>query len=83
MSEQHQSVEEEKEMSFVEHLDELRMHLIRMSIAIGIFAVFAFFATELIFKEILLGPLQDHFLTYRKNTIIIRMPLYLIKHVKY
>ncbi len=58
------STNEEKEMSFVEHLDELRIHLIRIVIAIIIGSVFIFFATDVIFKHVIFGPLSADFLTY-------------------
>lgn len=56
---------EEKEMSFVEHLEEMRVHLIRMVISILLSAVFVFFATRSVFKVVIFGPLQEDFLTYR------------------
>ena len=56
---------DEKEMSFVEHLDELRQHLIRSIIAIVAGAIFIFFATKFIFKIILFGPLDANFPTYQ------------------
>lgn len=56
---------EEKEMTFVEHLDELRIHLIRIAIAVVIGAVFMFFATDMIFKYVIFGPLDSDFLTYQ------------------
>lgn len=56
---------EEKEMSFVEHLEELRIHLIRVAISVCISAVFVFFAKEFIFKQVLFGPLNKDFLTYQ------------------
>jgi sec-independent protein translocase protein TatC len=55
---------EAKEMSFVEHLDELRIHLIRIVIALCVSAVFIFFATKAILQHIVFGPLNDNFLTY-------------------
>lgn len=55
----------EKEMSFVEHLDELRLHLIRIVIGICVSAVFIFFATRAIFKYIIFGPLREDFPTYQ------------------
>lgn len=54
-----------KEMSFVEHLDELRIHLIRIVISLCISAVFVFFATKAILKHVVFGPLNEDFLTYR------------------
>lgn len=56
---------EEKEMSFVEHLEELRVHIIRMVISILLAAVFVFFATRSIFQIVIFGPLQKDFLTYQ------------------
>lgn len=56
---------EEKEMSFVEHLEELRLHIIRMVIGILVAAVFMFFATGTLFKHIIFAPLNDNFLTYQ------------------
>lgn len=56
---------EEKEMSFVEHLEELRVHLIRMVISILVAGVFVFFATRSIFKVVIFGPLREDFLTYK------------------
>ncbi|MFK7797314.1 MAG: twin-arginine translocase subunit TatC [Aureispira sp.] len=56
---------EEKEMSFVEHLEELRVHIIRMVISILLTAVFVFFATRSIFQIVIFGPLQKDFLTYQ------------------
>jgi len=51
-------------MSFVEHLEELRTHIIRMVVGIVIGAVFVFFATDAIFKYVIFGPLNPNFLTY-------------------
>ncbi|MGH1335086.1 MAG: twin-arginine translocase subunit TatC [Aureispira sp.] len=56
---------EEKEMSFIEHLEELRVHLIRMVISILLAGVFVFFATRSIFQIVIFGPLREDFLTYR------------------
>lgn len=58
-------IDGEKEMSFVEHLDELRQHIIRSIIAIIACAIFVFFATNFIFKIVLFGPLDPNFLTYQ------------------
>lgn len=56
---------EEKEMSFVEHLEELRIHLIRIAISVCASAVFIFFATKSIFTKVIFGPLNQDFLTYQ------------------
>jgi|LauGreSBDMM110SN_4_FD.fasta_scaffold42517_2 sec-independent protein translocase protein TatC len=56
---------EEREMSFVEHLDELRKHIIRSLIAIVSAAIFMFFLTDIVFKDILFYPLSADFPTYQ------------------
>ena len=57
-------VGKEKEMSFFEHLEELRWHLVRAVVAIVVFAVAVFAAGDPIFKYIIEGPLQRDFITY-------------------
>lgn len=52
------------DMSFLDHLEELRWHLIRSTIAIFIIAVLAFFFKDFIFDQIIFGPRGDFF-TYR------------------
>lgn len=53
------------EMSFLDHLEELRWHLIRSVIAILIVATVAFIFKDFIFDVILFGPKQKDFVTYR------------------
>lgn len=55
---------EEKEMSFLDHLEELRWHLIRSAAAILIIAI-AVFLCEKQVTAILFGPKHEYFLTYR------------------
>ncbi len=57
--------EEEKEMSFWEHLEELRWHLVRSIIAIVILAVVAFLNRNIIFDQIILAPKDSSFVTNR------------------
>ncbi|WP_421874163.1 twin-arginine translocase subunit TatC [Marinoscillum sp.] len=57
-------IEDEIEMTFLDHLEELRWHLIRSLAAIMVFAVAAFFAKTLVFHTILLGPSRVDFWTY-------------------
>src|SRR5690606_37201126 len=52
------------EMSFIDHLDELRKHIFRSIIAIGIGAVVAGIFQKFIIKKILFGPTNDDFPTY-------------------
>jgi sec-independent protein translocase protein TatC len=55
---------EKKEMSFLDHLEELRWLLVRSSFAIVIVAVGAFFFSDFIFETILFGPKDTSFVTY-------------------
>jgi len=54
-----------KEMSFLDHLEELRWLLVRSSVAVLIFATFAFFVSDYIFDVIIFGPKSPDFITYR------------------
>jgi len=58
-------VRKEKEMSFLEHLEELRWHIIRPLGAILVFAVIAFLAKDIVFGQIILGPSRADFWTYQ------------------
>jgi sec-independent protein translocase protein TatC len=53
------------EMTFLEHLEELRWHIIRSVLAIAIFSILAFVFKRIIFDIILLGPSQPDFWTNR------------------
>ena len=53
------------EMSFLDHLEELRWHLVRSVIAIVIVASVAFAMKGFIFDTVLFGPKQMDFPTYR------------------
>ncbi|MDG1656802.1 MAG: twin-arginine translocase subunit TatC [Schleiferiaceae bacterium] len=52
-------------MSFLEHLGELRWHLMRSSLAILLFSVVAFMNRAIVFDQLIFGPKQPYFLTYR------------------
>ncbi len=52
------------EMSFLDHLEDLRWHLIRATLAIVIAATVAFLAKGFIFDVLLFGPSQGDFWTY-------------------
>jgi sec-independent protein translocase protein TatC len=56
---------EGKEMSFLQHLEELRWHLVRSVLAITVIAVVAFLNKEFLFDGVLLAPKSPSFLTYR------------------
>ena len=53
------------EMSFLDHLEDLRWHLIRATIGVFIAAVIAFSLKSFIFDTVILGPKQMDFPTYR------------------
>ncbi len=56
---------EEKEMSFLDHLEELRWHVVRAVAAIFIMMILAFVFTEWIFEEIIFAPGRVDFITFR------------------
>ena len=53
------------EMSFLDHLEELRWLLVRSTIAILILATITFFVSDYIFDVIIFGPTHPEFITYR------------------
>ncbi|MBD1393678.1 twin-arginine translocase subunit TatC [Mucilaginibacter glaciei] len=55
----------EAEMSFFDHLEALRWHLVRSAIAIVIFTCLAFYFYDFIFDTIIMGPSRPSFWTYR------------------
>jgi sec-independent protein translocase protein TatC len=57
--------EGEKEMSFLDHLEELRWHIIRALLSILVFSILAFLAKKIVFHEIILAPSRPDFWTYR------------------
>jgi len=52
-------------MSFLDHLEELRWHLIRSIAAIGIITIIIFVSSSIVFDKIILGPSKNNFFTYR------------------
>jgi len=56
---------EEKEMSFLDHLEELRWHLIRSLIAVVIFTIGAFVSAKWIFENIVFAPARPEFPTFK------------------
>ena len=55
----------EKVMTFWDHLDELRWHIMRSLIAIVLLAIVAFINREIIFDQIILAPSSSEFFTNR------------------
>lgn len=55
--------QKQEEMSFLEHLEELRWHIIRAFLAIVIFAILAFINKDFIFDTIIFNPKTPDFWT--------------------
>jgi len=55
----------EKEMSFLQHLEELRWHIIRSILAVVVFMIIAFIFKNYLFGTIILGPKSPDFITNR------------------
>jgi sec-independent protein translocase protein TatC len=56
---------DEKEMSFLEHLESLRWHVLRAVASIFVFGVVAFIYKDFFLGKIVLGMTKPDFLTYR------------------
>jgi sec-independent protein translocase protein TatC len=54
------------QMSFLEHLEALRWHLVRSVVAVVVGAIFSFINGRFIFDKILLGSTKPNFWTYQK-----------------
>lgn len=52
-------------MTFFDHLEELRWHIMRSVLAIFVVAVAAFLMKDLLFNVIIFGPKQPDFISYR------------------
>ncbi|MEZ4756262.1 MAG: twin-arginine translocase subunit TatC [Flavobacteriales bacterium] len=55
----------EQEMTFLEHLEELRWTLVRAAIAIALAMVAAFVAKDILFDQVILAPKHASFITYK------------------
>src|SRR6185436_13635652 len=62
---QEDQLEGEREMSFLDHLEELRWHVIRSLVAIMVFTCVAFYFVKEIFNGIILAPAKSDFPTWR------------------
>lgn len=65
MSETMKEQDDQREMTFWEHLDELRGTLFRSIIAVAVCALTAFIFKNILFDHILLAPKESDFITYR------------------
>lgn len=55
----------EAEMSFLQHLEALRWHLMRSTVVVALLSVFLFFQKEWLFDSVILAPKKTDFPTYR------------------
>lgn len=53
-----------EEMTFVDHLEALRWHIVRSLLAIVVLAIFIFIKIDWVFENIITGPLHDNFISY-------------------
>lgn len=65
MSKREKKDSEENEMSFWEHLEELRTHIVRSIAAIVVLGIVAFLNRKILFDTIILGPSRSDFVTNR------------------
>ncbi|HEY8387535.1 MAG TPA: twin-arginine translocase subunit TatC [Parasegetibacter sp.] len=57
--------DDQAEMSFVEHLEALRWHIVRSVVAVLIGAIAIFANMDLVFDRIIMGPAHNDFITYK------------------
>jgi sec-independent protein translocase protein TatC len=55
-----------EEMTFIDHLEELRWHIVRSLIAVIIVAILIFINMDWFFDTIILGPIRPDFISYTK-----------------
>lgn len=53
------------EMTFIDHLEELRMHIVRSVIAILVMAIVIFVYRNWVFDYVITGPINPDFISYR------------------
>lgn len=56
---------EEAEMSFIDHLEALRWHIMRAVVAVLISAIVFFIFIDWIFDHVIMGPTRNEFISYR------------------
>jgi sec-independent protein translocase protein TatC len=53
------------EMTFIDHLEELRWHIVRSLIAVIIFGVIIFLKIQWVFDNVIAGPIRTDFISYK------------------
>lgn len=56
---------EEKELTFLQHLDILRKHLVRCAVAVLICAIAIFIKASWVFDNVIFAPLRSDFYSYK------------------
>lgn len=62
---QKEGVDEDAEMSFIDHLEALRWHIVRSVLAVLVFAITIFVFIDVIFDSVIMGPARSNFISYR------------------
>ena len=65
MDEKDKKITNEAEMSFLDHLESLRWHLVRSVIALIVLSIIAFLNKSFVFDTVIMGPKKVDFWTYR------------------
>jgi sec-independent protein translocase protein TatC len=55
----------DSEMTFIDHLEELRWHIMRSVLAIMVAAVVIFINLDWVFDNVVMGPVRNNFVSYR------------------
>ena len=55
---------DDEEMTFVDHLEELRWHIVRSLLAIVVLGIIIFIKIDWVFENVITGPLNDNFVSY-------------------
>ena len=56
---------ERGEMSFFDHISELRVHILRSALAIAVIGVVCFLNKDFVFNKVIFGPRHADFITYK------------------
>ncbi|MGI8952658.1 MAG: twin-arginine translocase subunit TatC [Chitinophagaceae bacterium] len=65
LSRRHKEEDPAAEMSFVDHLEALRWHIVRSLLAILLLAIIIFWQHQWVFDNIIAGPINKDFVSYR------------------
>jgi sec-independent protein translocase protein TatC len=55
----------DSEMTFIDHLEELRWHIMRSVLAILVAAIVIFLNIDWVFDNVVMGPVRNNFVSYR------------------